>query len=103
MYDFNYDHEFDGLPDDAILYADSNRGVFIPQHFAETINRDAVTGVSDEVWQILDNGPEPDNEWYWDAWIETENNAVVTDTDNGVSFKLHHDGDLWLVPVAAEE
>lgn len=88
------------LPDTAILFADSARGVYIPQHFAESIQRDCVTGVTQEQWAILALDPnDPETEWYWETWEDVENNAVITDKDSGIAYRLYQDGDLWLVPI----
>ena len=84
------------LPMTAILFSDSARGVYIPQHFAESIRRDCVTGVTQEEWSTLESGP--DAEWYWDTWDSVQSRAVVTDPDSGVAHYLYQDGDLWLVP-----
>ena len=83
------------LPENAILYADSARGIYIPQHFAESIKRDCVTGISPVQFAILRHGPE--DEFYWDVWCEVEQSAIVTGS-NGQEFCLYQDGDLWLVP-----
>lgn len=83
------------IPESALLFADSNRGVYIPQHFAEAIKRDLVEGVTDEEWRILEAGP--DCEGYWDVWNGVEMNAVICDAD-GQRFTLYQDGDLWLIP-----
>jgi hypothetical protein len=82
----------------AVLFADSARGVFIPQHFAESVKRDCVSGVSKDDWQILETGPE--HEHYWGVWSDCEQNATVKDPDNGTQYRLFQDGDLWLVPIA---
>lgn len=89
------------LPETAILYADSARGVYIPQHFAESIRRDCVEGVTQEQWDILTLGPNDDStpSYYWDVWCEVESSAVVTSKETGVAYRLYQDGDLWLVPV----
>lgn len=81
---------------DAILYADSNRGVYIPQHFAESVKRECIEGVDSDDWAILEFGP--DHEWYWETWELVLNNAVLHNPDNKIAYQLHHDGDLWLVP-----
>ena len=83
------------LPQDAILYTSDARGVYIPQHFAESIKRDCVEGVSAEDWAILESGP--DHEHYWDAWNDVEQTAIVMD-QTGKRFTLYQDGDLWLIP-----
>jgi len=81
----------------AELFADSNRGVYIPQHFAESVNRDLLSGVSGDDLAILEKGPE--TEHYWDAWCEVLDNASVTDAQ-GVVWRFYQDGDLWAIPDA---
>ena len=83
----------------AELYADSNRGVYIPQFFAESVKRDCVTGVSEEDFATLLSGP--DAEFYWETWERVTNNATLTDPTNGKIFYLYQDGDLWMVPKEA--
>lgn len=83
------------IPQNAELFADSNRGVYIPQHFAESVVRELVSGVSDNEWKTLEAGP--DHEFYWDTWNDVEQNAVLKDKD-GKTWKLYQDGDLWLIP-----
>lgn len=86
------------LPDSAQLFSDSARGIYIPQHFAESVNRDMLTGVSIVDMGILEFGP--DAQWYWDAWDNVLDNAILTDS-NGVKWCLYQDGDLWIVPIDA--
>lgn len=74
----------------ATLFADSARGVYIPQHFAESAQRDKFTGIDSEQWGILESGP--DNDLYCDVWDEVLDNAETT--CGGV---LHQDGDLWII------
>lgn len=83
------------LPENAICYADSARGIFIPQYFAESIRRDLVQNVTQEDWNILESGP--DHESYWDAWDDITSSAILTD-DFGDTWTLYQEGDLWLVP-----
>jgi len=83
------------LPHNAELYASDNRGIYIPQYFAESIQRECLGGVSNEDMQILLDGPEA--EYYWDAWDTVLDNAILTDK-NGKRWSLYQDGDLWLVP-----
>ena len=77
-------------------FADSARGLYIPQYFAESIDRDAITGVNMEDLDCLLGGPEQDS--YWDVWADVLDNAVIKDT-HGQEWTLHEDGDLWLVPL----
>ncbi len=92
---FNDDDEME-FPDGSQLLFDGNRGVYIPQNFAEEIKRDCVSHVSAEQWTVLEGGP--DQECYWDVWDEVENNAVITDPVTKVNYILYQDGDVWLIP-----
>jgi len=83
------------LPENAILYANDSHGVYIPQHFSESIDPRHLSGVTGEDMAILLAGP--DHEYYWDAWHDVESNAVLTDSD-GIEWVLYQDGDLWLLP-----
>lgn len=78
----------------AVLFADSNRGIYIPQHFAQAVNREYVSGVTDSDYADLLEGP--DNEFYWDTWDRVTNNAEID--LNGRKAFLYQDGDLWIVP-----
>jgi hypothetical protein len=92
------DHEVDLSK--ASLFADSSRGVYIPQYFAENVRREYVSGVSDEDYATLKAGP--DHEHYWDAWADVLDNAKIMEPKVGECY-LHQDGDLWVVPVEKEE
>jgi hypothetical protein len=87
---------------DTLLWLSDSRGVYIPRDFANSfVDRDKhVKGVRVQDWTHLENGPD-DNECYWDAWQNVCEDATVTD-ENGVQYRLHQDGDLWLVPVGME-
>lgn len=84
-----------------LLWLDDHRGVYIPRDFANCFRDRAkvVEGVSDEDWAILEAGP--DHELYWDTWNDVCDTAIVTD-ENGVKFRLHQDGALWLIPDGME-
>jgi len=89
------------LPDipERQLYADSALGVYIPQHFAESVDRDCVSGIDLSDLDQLAQGPDS-CESYWDIWNDVEADCVLTDSD-GQQWRLWQDGDLWLVPVDA--
>ena len=72
------------------LFLDSNRGVYIPQHFAEAIDVKDWTGIKAEDLDVLRAGP--DAEFYWEAWQDVLDHAETLD-----GRVLHQDGDLWLV------
>ena len=75
------------------------RGIYLPRDFARIVHRHMITGVSDENWAILEAGP--DHEWYWEAWDEVCQGAVLT-TPEGVRYTLYQDGDLFMIPIGME-
>lgn len=81
--------------DNAILFLDSNRGIYIPQAFMEMIDEKYLSNVSEEDKVILLQGPK--NEFYWDTWVTVLDNAIINDPEKGECV-LHQDGDLWIVP-----
>jgi hypothetical protein len=78
------------------LFLSDARGVYIPRDFATSVKRDCVSGVSEEDWATLEAGP--DNEWYWEAWTDVLDQAVLTDPVSGVKYTVYQDGDCWLIP-----
>lgn len=83
----------------AELLYDSNRGQYIPQHFAEDIDRSLLSGVNDTDLDELALGP--DYEGYWETWASVLDNARIQHPTLGMCW-LHHDGDLWLVPCSPD-
>jgi hypothetical protein len=81
--------------DKAELYADSNRGMYIPQFFAQSVKRDLIKNIDADDWNILLAGP--DHELYWDVWETVLDNAEINHPDLGKCI-LFQDGDLWIVP-----
>jgi hypothetical protein len=86
---------------EPMLWLSDARGIYIPRDFANSFADRAkhVQNVSDEDWAILEAGP--DHEWYWEAWVNVCDNAIVTDND-GVRFRVHQDGNCWLIPEGME-
>lgn len=80
---------------EPILLIDGNRGIYIPQvfaqHYARQLNN--LEQLQEEI-NILLEGPK--NEEYWDAWDEVERNAELK--VDGLNCCLFHDGDLWAIP-----
>jgi len=75
-----------------LLFLD-NRGVYIPQNFAEELRTDWLHNVEQEDLDILAQGP--DYEWYWETWDRVLNNAYYED-DNGNIWRFWQDGDVWM-------
>ena len=74
----------------AVLYASDARGIYIPQHFAESYNSEQWQTIDQADLDILLSGPEAES--YWEVWDDVLNNAETV--CGGV---LWQDGDLWIV------
>ena len=85
----------DNFLENAELYADGNRGVYIPQFFAQSVEREFVEKVSNYEWNVLEAGP--DHDAYWDVWTNVLDVAVLQHPVLG-KCTLYQDGDLWVVP-----
>ena len=77
------------------LLCDSHHGVYIPQIMARRLYDAGWSGITlDDVIQ-LESDPY-DGEWYWETWEGVLNEAQFKD-ENGETWYLHHDGDLFAV------
>jgi hypothetical protein len=74
----------------AVLLASDAHGIYIPQHFAESHNRDLWKAIDADNLAILLHGPE--HESYWDTWVD-----VMDSAETICGGSLHQDGDLWVV------
>ena len=81
-----------GTPSAIMLLVSDSYGIYIPQTFLERAHADW-DGISFGDAMIIGKGPE--HEHYWEAWNEILNDATVT-TDEGHTYRLHQDGDLWM-------
>lgn len=86
-------------PEIQLLLSDA-RGIYIPRDFAESMNREYISGVPDDDWAILEAGPE--HEHYWDAWTDVLDSATATDPATGVVYRFEQDGDLFAIPEGME-
>ena len=86
-----------------ILFADSARGQYIPQCFAESVKYDLVRGIGLADLDYLALGPNGieathDPEWYWETWQDVCDNCTVLNPDDAMRpYRLYQDGDLWLI------
>jgi hypothetical protein len=78
------------LPAIALLLSDS-RGIYIPQHFVKEYDLTLWQGISEDDIKTITDGP--NGEFYWEVWDDVLNNATFT--ENGNTWRLHQDGDLW--------
>ena len=77
------------------LLCDSHHGVYIPQIMARRLYDAGWSGITlDDVIQLEIDPYE--GEWYWETWESILNNAQFID-ENGETWYLHHDCDLWAV------
>jgi hypothetical protein len=74
----------------AVLFASDSRGIYIPQHFAESYDRDTWNPIDADDLAILLHGPE--HESYWDAWCDVMDSAKTI-----CGGSLHQEDDLWVV------
>lgn len=82
-----------------VLVLDDHRGIYIPRDFARFVEREHVTGVTAEEYEILED---PKHEHYWEVWSDVCESAKLTDVTTGVVYTLYQDGALWLVPEGME-
>ena len=74
------------------ILCDSHNGVFIPQIMIDRLISAGWKGIDSDDILTIQMGP--DGEWYWEAWETVLNNATFED-ENGVEWRLFHDGDLF--------
>lgn len=96
-------------PDNMIvLIASDGHGVYAAQVAAQNLlclvdgdgwTVDAATLAQLRVFATMKVG---ELEWYWDEWNVLECNLRATDAD-GNEYRLHHDGDVFLVDVNLPE
>ena len=72
------------------LYASDRRGIYIPQHFAESYEKTKWNPIDPELIADLLAGPESEN--YWDSW-----DLVLDNAETLCGGTLWQDGDLWIV------
>jgi hypothetical protein len=93
----DWDSERGDMPDGSLLFLSDSRGVYIPQHFAESVDFDNTSGIDPADWAEMAAGP--DNEWYWEAWHAVCDNGTVRDSKTGKVYAIYQDGDCWLIPL----
>ena len=72
------------------LLVDSRHGVYCPQVFAETVDRDMFPTITENAWKILEAGPNHDE--YWDVWADDVEGQESID-----GAIIYQDGDVWAV------
>lgn len=82
----------------VVILADSARGIYIPQHFAEACDRERWQ-YDAEAEKVLLAGPE--HPYYWDTWESVLEFAEFRDEDGEV-WTLYQDGDLFAIAALHE-
>lgn len=82
------------IPEDAILYLIDAHGQYIPEIFAQTIDRAKTQNITEEQFSALEAGP--NSEHYWDVWDEIERNGVILHENQ--EYTIYLDGDLFFIP-----
>lgn len=77
------------------MLCDSHHGQFIPQIMARSLFDAGWSGIDLGDVVELEAGPY-ESEWYWETWECILNNAQFID-ENGETWYLHEDCDLWAV------
>lgn len=92
-----WDIDSDPMPEGSLLFLSDSRGVYIPQHFAQSVDFANMGGIDPADWAEIERGP--DHEWYWEAWAAICDNGTVRSPDSGKVYALYQDGDFWLIPL----
>lgn len=88
------------IENDAVLLCDSHHGVYMPQIVMQNeINNEHwdFSGVSQQNIDLLLKENSQEDEWYWEAWQDVENNTIIIDED-GTRYYIVCNEDYWLVP-----
>jgi len=74
------------------LLLDENRGIYIPQVFAQTIDLTKVKTLDHLLWEFEVLNAGPDHPDYWEAW-----DTVIDELEFTDGSTLYQDGDLWIL------
>jgi hypothetical protein len=80
----------------CLVFLDAH-GIYIPQLWCSDLDQEQSEAIGASWKDVQTCQAGPDQEWYWEAWASILDNVSMTD-DNGTTWKLHQDGDLWEVP-----
>jgi len=87
------------MPNNIELLASDSRGVYIPQHIAETCDLEPIRRSPQNVARlesnlcILKEGPEA--EGYWEAWDDVVDSACIR--VGRARWSLYQNGDCWAI------
>lgn len=77
-------------PESVMLLLDNARGIYIPRDFVTRFDLTKFSGIDEH---DAADCSDPLNESYWDAWTAILDQATFT--ENGATYHLYQDGDLF--------
>ena len=77
-------------PNALCLLVDSHHGIYVPKVFSENFDHSKWQGIPADDLAVIAN---PEHEWYWEAWDSILRTATCL--QDGHTYRLHQDGDLW--------
>ena len=82
-------------PEPNLVLSDSY-GIYIPQLWCADVTEADAKRLGLNWGDVKTCQAGPYGEWYWEAWQAILTDCVMTD-DEGVTWRLYQDGDLWEV------
>ncbi len=83
-------------PPEPVLVLSDGHGVYIPQLWCADVTEAEAERLGLSWWDVQQCQAGPYAEHYWVAWDGILRDCAMTD-ENGVTWRLHQDGDLWEV------
>jgi hypothetical protein len=80
------------MRESMMLLLSDNRGTYIPRDFVTEFDLSQFEGIKPGDAMICAN---PEHDYYWDAWQAILDDATLT--QDGYTYHLHQDGDLWAI------
>lgn len=91
---------FNPETDSRLLLSDSH-GIYIPQLYCQGISKSEAKELCLDWWAVETCQHGPDEEFYWDAWQSILDSAEITEPatlkQQESIWRLHQNGDLWMV------
>lgn len=91
---------------DCRLLISDNQGIYIPQLYCQQLTEDDAAEYGIEWSDVVCCQSGPEQEWYWESWQAILDSAEIIEPatlkeDESV-WRLHQNGDLWLVRAYVE-
>lgn len=91
---------------DCRLLISDNQGIYIPQIYCQQLTEDDAAEYGIEWSDVVCCQSGPEQEWYWESWQAILDSAEIIEPatlkeDESV-WRLHQNGDLWMVRADVE-